>query len=159
MPEPGWMKDILLPSPREEEREATWVGGPPLATWQFQLETAQTVSFTADRISYLHMSQPSSASPRPRPRFLRESSSTFCPFGCSHDGFNQSFVSLSPLPGLSVWFCIQNVNFDPPTTCQTVDTCVASCTSIQVHIKRCVCVIPNQLHDVIKVFGAKLLCF
>lgn len=71
--------------------------------------------------------------------FFSASSSPFCPFRASRDGLNQSFVSLSSLPGLSVLFCIQNLNFDPPTTCQTVDMCVASRRSIQVHIKRCVC--------------------
>lgn len=57
MPEPAWMKDILLPS-WEEEREAMWVGGPPFCTWQFKLDTVQTVSTIAARIFYFCPTSP-----------------------------------------------------------------------------------------------------
>lgn len=134
----GWKTSCFPRQERRKGRRCGWEAALRSLPDNSKLDTAQTVSFSAGRISYFHLSHLSRASPWPRPHFS-QSSSAFCPFRASRDGLNQSFVSLSSLPGLSVLFCIQNLNFDPPTTCQTVDMCVASRRSIQVHIKRCVC--------------------
>lgn len=90
------------------------------------------------------------------PPLLPHLSSTVCPFRFSNDGFNHSFVSLSPLPGLSVLFCIQNVNFDPPTNlsdggrlCGLMQKHPSSHQTLRVW---------SQSSYIIKVLGSKMLC-
>lgn len=146
----GW-KTSCFPHPEKRKgRRCGWEALRSLPDNLFKLDTAQTDSCIADRKFSFYMSHPSSASPGPHPYF----SSTVCPFRFSNDGFNQSFVSLSPLPGLSVLFCIQNVNFDPPTNlsdggrlCGLMQKHPSSHQTLRVWSQ-----------SIIKVLGSKILC-
>lgn len=153
----GGMKDILLPSPREEEREAMWMGGQPFSTWQFKLDTQQTVSFTADRIFYLHVSHLSPASPGPRPHFSESHPPRFVPFilamMVSIKALSRDLHFLDYLFGFA--FKIWTLILPRP---------VRRCTRVwpgaeaSQFTSNAACVIPNQSHDVIKKFGSKLWC-
>lgn len=89
------MKDILLPSPRREER-----GG----------EQGEGLSFPPDKYGWMQL--------KPFPLLLNRLK-------------NNNSYSASSMLRLSIYSplllcclplqCIQHVNFDPPTACQTVD--------------------------------------
>lgn len=163
IPQLNWMKDILLPSPRREEGETS--GG--WRTSVFYL-TNMALCSTNCFLYYMDNLMFSSVSPLICLTLVASSPTPFCrstpifPANINHDGLYQCFVSLSVLPWLPLFCCfplqcIQNLNFDPPTTCQTTDskpgavhclhvcgilcvfTCAIWCKSIRVHVNHCAC--------------------
>lgn len=106
------------------------------------LDAAQTVSSIAPIISYICLASllPNLCS---RPLLSVTHTPRLFPANINSDGLYQCFVSPSVFPWLRLFSCfplqcIQNLNFDPPTTCQTADLKPGAIHCLRVCVAWCV---------------------